>query len=57
MVWQIVDMVADGIEWDQIVTDWSERIPKEAIMEALQFAGKVMAEQTSEYVEKHAPAA
>ncbi len=57
MVWQVVNMVAEGIAWDQIEADWSGRVPKAAIAEALEFAGRVMAEHTGEYVQKHNPAA
>ncbi len=57
MVWQIVRMVSHGIAWDRIVADWSGRVAKEAIAEALRFAGKVLRANSSKYRVEHTPAA
>ena len=35
MVWQVLDMVAEGKAWETIVEEWGGSIPKEAIAEAV----------------------
>ncbi len=57
MVWQIVRMVSRGIAWDRIVTDWDGRVTKEAIVEALRFAGNVLRANSGKYMVEHTPAA
>jgi len=36
MVWQVLEMVADGKAWETIVEEWRGSITKEAIAEAVQ---------------------
>jgi uncharacterized protein (DUF433 family) len=35
MVWQVLEMVADGMDWDEISCQWSGRVSREAIAEAI----------------------
>jgi len=57
MVWQVLRMLSHGITWDQIVSDWSGRVPKEAIAEAVCVGKDVLKEHTHDYAETHATAA
>ena len=43
MVFQVVQMVADGMDWDTIVDEWDGRVSKEAIAEAMNLASKALA--------------
>ncbi len=36
MVWQVLEMVAEGKAWESIVEEWGGSITKEAIAEAVQ---------------------
>jgi uncharacterized protein (DUF433 family) len=38
MVWQVLEMVADGMPWDAIMAQWPGSITKEAIAEAVKLA-------------------
>ena len=49
MVWQVLNMVAKGEDWDNISTAWVSEIPKEAIAEAISLAAQVFVEQVSKY--------
>lgn len=46
MVWQVLEMVADGMEWDEIIREWRGTVPKEAIAEAVHIASKAFASKT-----------
>jgi uncharacterized protein (DUF433 family) len=46
----VLDMVADGMDWDQIIREWHGSLTKEAIMEALRLASRAFLEHTDEYV-------
>lgn len=50
MVWQVLEMIAEGMDWDAIVKEWDGRIPKEAIAEAVSLANKVFIDHAHEYV-------
>ena len=41
MVWQILEMIAEGMILDDIVKEWDGRITKEAIAEAVSLANKL----------------
>lgn len=49
MVWQVIEMVGDGMPWEQIVAAWDGRVPFDAIAEAVQLAGKAFADHATEY--------
>jgi uncharacterized protein (DUF433 family) len=38
MVWQVLEMVAEGMDWDVITSAWGNKISKEAITAAVQMA-------------------
>jgi uncharacterized protein (DUF433 family) len=43
MVFQILEMVADGQDWDSISEAWGGKVSKEAIAEAVNLASQVLA--------------
>lgn len=43
MVWQVLEQVANGKSWDDIVADWRNSVPREAIAEAVRLASKSFA--------------
>ena len=43
MVWQVLEMVAEGVNWDHIVWECHGSISKEAIAEAVLLASKAFA--------------
>lgn len=49
MVWQVLEMVADGEDWDKISNAWVSAIPKEAIAEAVSLAAQVFVAHVNEY--------
>lgn len=57
MVWQVIEMVGDGMAWAQIVADCGGRVSIEAIREALKFTGQVFKNYAHDYAESHEPAA
>jgi uncharacterized protein (DUF433 family) len=44
MVWQVLEQVAQGIDWDVIAGEWSGSITHEAIAEAIVAASFIIAE-------------
>jgi uncharacterized protein (DUF433 family) len=42
MVWQILEMLARGDDWDTIIINWGGRINKEQIAEAITVASKAL---------------
>lgn len=42
MVWQVLEMLADGKSWEAITKDWGGRVPPEAIEEALELASQLL---------------
>lgn len=55
MVWQVLEMIAEGMDWDAISREWGGKISKEAIAEAVQiaskaFASKAFGEHAQEFV-------
>jgi uncharacterized protein (DUF433 family) len=41
MVWQILEMLSEGMSWDEVTKAWGGRVPREAIAETLYAASKV----------------
>jgi uncharacterized protein (DUF433 family) len=41
----VVEMVADGMDWDEIIEEWRGSINKEAITEAIKIAGEALEEK------------
>jgi len=44
-VQDVIEMVADGIDWDTIIAEWYGAINHEAIAEAVRLAGKALMEE------------
>jgi uncharacterized protein (DUF433 family) len=42
MVWVVLEQLADGLSFDDIVKEWRGRVPREAIAEAAMLASEVM---------------
>ncbi|MGH9838669.1 MAG: DUF433 domain-containing protein [Blastocatellia bacterium] len=42
MVWQVLEMLADGMSWDEICRAWSGKINNEAITEAIRAASAAL---------------
>ena len=42
MVWIVLEQLDDGLSWDEIVSEWSGKVSKEAIAEAIAIAGLVV---------------
>ncbi len=50
MVWQVLEQVARGMDWDAIIEQWRGSISKEAIAEAVRLAGKAFEDHGPEYL-------
>jgi uncharacterized protein (DUF433 family) len=44
-VQDVIEMVADGMDWDSIIAEWYSAINHEAIAEAVRLAGKALMEE------------
>ena len=42
MVWQVLEMLANGRSWEAITKAWGGRVSQEAIEEALEYASQVL---------------
>jgi uncharacterized protein (DUF433 family) len=42
MVWIVLEQLEDGMSWDEIVGEWSGKVAREAIAEAIAIAGSVV---------------
>jgi uncharacterized protein (DUF433 family) len=49
MVWQVLELVADGLPWDEIIAEWPGSITKEAIAEAIAVARRAFDDHAAEY--------
>jgi uncharacterized protein (DUF433 family) len=52
----VLDMVAQGMDWGTIVEEWHGSISREAIREAVQLAGRALLDHAGEYVGESATA-
>lgn len=50
MVWQVLEMVSEGMAWESIVDQWDGSISKDAIAEAVQLAYKSFVKHADEFV-------
>ncbi len=39
MVWQVLEMLEEGLDWDTILSNFRNSFPKEAIAEAIRLSG------------------
>jgi uncharacterized protein (DUF433 family) len=49
MVWQVLDMVAEGMAWESIVEEFGGSLTKEAVAEAIQLASKSFVKHAHEH--------
>ena len=49
MVWQVLEMVAMGMDWDSISGEWRGKVPREAIAEAVTLASEMFTKHIDEY--------
>ncbi len=56
MVWQVLEMVAEGMAWESIVEEWEGSISEEAIAEAVQLASKSFLKHAHEHALEPLPA-
>jgi uncharacterized protein (DUF433 family) len=42
LVWVVLEQLADGMSWDEIVKEWRGHVPKAAIAEAAALASRVI---------------
>ncbi len=49
MVWQVLELVADGLSWDEIIAEWPGSVTKEAIAEAIAVARRAFEDHAAEY--------
>jgi len=50
MVWQVLEMLADGMAWETIVEQCDHSISKEAIAEAVKLSGEAFLKHADEFV-------
>lgn len=56
MVWQVLEMVTEGMAWESIVEEFGGSITKEAIAEAVQLASKSFIKHAHEHALESIPA-
>jgi uncharacterized protein (DUF433 family) len=56
LVTQVLELVADGMSWDDIVRECHGSISRAAIAEAIRLAGRAIEEHADEYLERPVPA-
>ncbi|MCH8019834.1 DUF433 domain-containing protein [candidate division KSB1 bacterium] len=47
----VVEMVADGMDWDKIIEEWRGSIDKDAISEAIKIAGDALEQKSEKYTQ------
>jgi uncharacterized protein (DUF433 family) len=52
----VLEMVAQEMDWDTIIKEWRGSICREAIAEAVELAGRALLEHFDEYVQEAASA-
>lgn len=55
MVQQVLDMVAEGMDWDTISAEWDGKVTKEAIAEAVRLASHALIAHADEYEPQREP--
>jgi uncharacterized protein (DUF433 family) len=56
LVSDVLDQVADGMAWETIMEQWNQKIPREAIREAVELAGQALLKHADEFILEPAPA-
>ncbi len=52
----VLEMVAQGMDWEEIIKQWRGNVPREAIAEAVELAGRALFDHVDEYVREAASA-
>ncbi len=52
----VIDMVAEGMDWDEIIRQWHNSITREAIAEAVSLASQAFRDQAEESKRESVPA-
>ncbi len=52
MVWQVLEMLADGMDWETIIEQCHNSITKDAIAEAVKLSGEAFLKLADEFVLK-----
>jgi len=50
MVWQVLEMLADGMAWETIIEQCHDSITKDAIAEAVKLSGEAFLRHADEFV-------
>jgi uncharacterized protein (DUF433 family) len=53
----VLEMVAQGMDWDVIVNEWHGHVPREAITEAVRLAGRALLDHVDDYAVEEAASA
>ncbi len=53
----VLDMLAEGMDWDTIIKEWHGSISREAIAETVLLAGRALFDHLDEYASKEAASA
>jgi uncharacterized protein (DUF433 family) len=56
LVAQVLDQVARGMPWEQIVAEWRGAVTPEAIREAVELASRALLEQARRQIQESQPA-
>ncbi len=56
MVWQVLEMLAQGLAWETIVEECHNSITKNAIAEAIKLSGEAFLKHADEFALKPVPA-
>lgn len=49
MVWQILEQLAEGMEWDEIVRRWGGAVTREAIQEIVGLSNRALLDHFEKY--------
>lgn len=53
MVWQVLDALARGETWSEIVAAWDGRVSKEAIAETIQLAREALLDERGRLLDRN----
>lgn len=56
MVWQVLEMLKEGTPWEEILRQWPDAFPREAIQEAVALSHRALLDHLDEYVLEFKPA-
>lgn len=50
LVSDVLEQVASGMAWETIIEEWNDKIPKEAIREAVELASQALLKHKDEFI-------